>query len=166
MVVAYKTLSDADLGLTLARQERNDLQEQIHPVLRDYRKALPTFFPEGHAIVESLPRLSPLPGSTPDAITASGVWDATEMKARITWTASGNVNLQEYQVRFVPGPVYITDDESLLVLKTRKALVPEVVAALADLHPYDVPELLALPVEQGGAAYLDWVREATAPDAP
>ena len=58
------------------------------------------------------------------------------------------------------------DDESLLILKTRKALVPEVVAALAKLHPYDVPELLALPVEQGGAAYLDWVREATAPDAP
>lgn len=29
-------------------------------------------------------------------------------------------------------------------------------------HPYDVPEVLALPVVRGADTYLDWVRQATA----
>lgn len=55
------------------------------------------------------------------------------------------------------------DDETLLVLKTTAERVPEVIAALEELHPYDVPELLALPVAEGAASYLNWVREETAP---
>ncbi len=58
------------------------------------------------------------------------------------------------------------DEESLLILKTSTARVAELLDVLSDLHPYDVPELLVLPVEQGNKAYLDWVREATATDAP
>jgi periplasmic divalent cation tolerance protein len=57
-------------------------------------------------------------------------------------------------------------DESLLVIKTEAARVQEIVAALDDLHPYDVPELIALPVEQGAAPYLKWVSDESAPDAP
>ena len=37
-----------------------------------------------------------------------------------------------------------------------------VVAALAQMHPYDVPEIIVLPVIGGAAPYLDWVREQTA----
>jgi periplasmic divalent cation tolerance protein len=53
------------------------------------------------------------------------------------------------------------DDESLLVLKTEDSRVPEVIAALNELHPYDTPELLSLPVESGAEAYLRWVSEET-----
>ncbi len=53
------------------------------------------------------------------------------------------------------------DDETLLVMKTEAARVPEVIAALRDLHPYEVPELLALPVEEGAGPYLAWVKEET-----
>ena len=45
---------------------RNDLQEVIKPLLRDYRQAVAARFAEGHAFVESLPRSSPVPGSKPD----------------------------------------------------------------------------------------------------
>jgi periplasmic divalent cation tolerance protein len=54
------------------------------------------------------------------------------------------------------------DEETLLLMKTEASRVPEVIAALKGLHPYEVPELLALPVDAGAAPYLAWVRrEAT-----
>lgn len=50
-------------------------------------------------------------------------------------------------------------DESTLVMKTRRSLVPELTAAVKSLHPYDVPEIIALPVasDRGNAEYLRWV---------
>ena len=48
--------------------------------------------------------------------------------------------------------------ESLLVIKTTVGKVAELTAALPDLHPYDVPELLSLPVEDGLPPYLAWLR--------
>ncbi len=54
------------------------------------------------------------------------------------------------------------DEETLLVMKTEASRVPEVVAALKGLHPYEVPELLALPVDAGAEPYLAWVRNETA----
>jgi periplasmic divalent cation tolerance protein len=53
------------------------------------------------------------------------------------------------------------DEETLLVLKTEAARVPQVIAALKGLHPYDVPELLSLPVEEGATPYLAWVKAET-----
>lgn len=52
-----------------------------------------------------------------------------------------------------------TDAETLLILKTRSELVERVMARIQGLHPYEVPEILVLPVEQGFEGYLDWVRE-------
>ena len=56
------------------------------------------------------------------------------------------------------------DEETLLILKTTTARVADVISALKDLHPYDVPELLSLAVEEGAEDYLNWVRAETVPD--
>ena len=53
--------------------------------------------------------------------------------------------------------------ELLLILKTRTDLVDELARRVADLHPYDVPEVLALPVGAGHGPYLDWVAAETRP---
>lgn len=53
------------------------------------------------------------------------------------------------------------DAECLLVIKTRGERLDELRAALAQLHPYEVPELVALPIEAGLPAYLDWLDEST-----
>jgi len=53
------------------------------------------------------------------------------------------------------------DDETLLVMKTEAARVPEVIAALKDLHPYEVAELLSLPVDAGAEPYLAWMKDET-----
>ena len=47
--------------------------------------------------------------------------------------------------------------EDLLILKTRKSLVKATLAAVKVEHPYEVPEIIALPVIAGHAPYLDWV---------
>ncbi len=54
------------------------------------------------------------------------------------------------------------DEEVPLTLKTTVAQLPEVGRRLCQRHPYDLPELLVLPVAGGYQAYLDWVREQTA----
>lgn len=52
--------------------------------------------------------------------------------------------------------------EAVVLLKTRRARWPALVRLAEASHPYDVPELLALPVEAGLPAYLGWVRDETA----
>lgn len=102
----------AKTTLTVTREERNVLQGDIYAVLKSYRQVLPTMFAEDHALVQSLPRLTPLPGSTPDAVVASVEWDDLTAQAKITWTPSSDSNLQDYEVRYVAGPDYSTDDEA------------------------------------------------------
>lgn len=53
--------------------------------------------------------------------------------------------------------------ESLMVIKTSGDRYSELERRLAELHPYDVPEILAIGVESGFEAYLAWLREATRP---
>ncbi len=49
-----------------------------------------------------------------------------------------------------------------VLLKTTRERLAALEAAFAELHPYDVPELLALPVAAGAPTYLDWLARETA----
>ena len=49
-----------------------------------------------------------------------------------------------------------------VLLKTRAARYPELEAAIRELHPYELPEIVAVPVVRGLPEYLDWVAEETA----
>lgn len=49
------------------------------------------------------------------------------------------------------------EPEVLLILKTTRERLPELRDELLKRHPYQVPEVLALPVEAGSAAYLEWL---------
>lgn len=51
--------------------------------------------------------------------------------------------------------------EVVVLLKTRTARLDAIEAAFEDLHPYKVPELLALEVTAGNAKYLDWLSGET-----
>lgn len=52
-----------------------------------------------------------------------------------------------------------TDDEWLLTIKTSRANLERLVDALRAAHPYEVPEIVAVPVVGGDPAYLEWVRD-------
>ncbi len=51
------------------------------------------------------------------------------------------------------------DTEVVLVIKTTISKLATVEARIKDLHPYEVPELIAIPVCGGSQDYLDWVRQ-------
>jgi len=50
------------------------------------------------------------------------------------------------------------DAEILLIIKTTAARLVELEARLKVLHPYELPELIVLPVTGGNERYLEWVR--------
>ena len=58
-----------------------------------------------------------------------------------------------------------TDEEVLLVIKTTAARFQALRDRLPALHPYELPELVALPAADGHLPYLDWVRAHAAPAA-
>ncbi len=51
------------------------------------------------------------------------------------------------------------ESERLLLMKTRADRYAELETAIQELHPYDVPEVIAIPIERGSQAYLSWVDE-------
>ncbi|EIL88306.1 MULTISPECIES: divalent-cation tolerance protein CutA [Rhodanobacter] len=53
-----------------------------------------------------------------------------------------------------------TDAEELLLIKTVASRFEALKTRLLALHPYELPELIAVPVERGHAAYLDWIRHS------
>ncbi|MGH9295957.1 MAG: divalent-cation tolerance protein CutA [Acidimicrobiales bacterium] len=59
----------------------------------------------------------------------------------------------------------IDDGEVLLVVKTRRDRYAQIERAIHDVHSYEVPEIVMVPVVDGLAAYLNWIDEATRPGA-
>lgn len=54
------------------------------------------------------------------------------------------------------------DQEVLLLIKTRRELLESLVKKVRGIHPYELPEILALDVAGGLADYLAWVSQETA----
>lgn len=53
------------------------------------------------------------------------------------------------------------EGELLCLIKTRRVLFAELRERVLDLHPYEVPEIIALPLVEGSDTYLAWLREST-----
>jgi periplasmic divalent cation tolerance protein len=51
--------------------------------------------------------------------------------------------------------------EVLVLIKTRYEQLDRVQARILELHPYELPECLVLPVERGYAGYLEWIAQST-----
>jgi len=51
--------------------------------------------------------------------------------------------------------------EVLALIKTTANNFPELQARIDALHPYDVPEVIAVPIERGAPAYLSWISAVT-----
>jgi len=55
--------------------------------------------------------------------------------------------------------------EWLCLAKSRAELYAEIEAAIRQIHPYQLPEILAMPVIAGSRGYLDWLDQETMPGA-
>lgn len=54
-----------------------------------------------------------------------------------------------------------TDQEHLLIIKTRHELFDQLADAIKKLHPYNTPEIVAQPIVAGSQKYLDWIDTST-----
>jgi len=52
------------------------------------------------------------------------------------------------------------DAEEQLIIKTRRDRAESLIARIKELHPYQVPEIIVLPVQDGYAPYLRWIDES------
>lgn len=52
-------------------------------------------------------------------------------------------------------------EEHLLIIKTTRARYPDVEKKIRSMHPYELPEIIAVPVAEGLAEYLDWIAQET-----
>lgn len=52
--------------------------------------------------------------------------------------------------------------EVLIIIKTRSELFAALRERIASIHPYEVPEIIAMPVVDGSPSYLDWIDRETA----
>lgn len=53
------------------------------------------------------------------------------------------------------------EPEYLLIMKTKGALFEELGARVVELHPYEVPQVVALEIKEGSKDYLAWIEEET-----
>ena len=56
-----------------------------------------------------------------------------------------------------------TDSEVLLIIKTMSSVYPALEQAIVDHHPYELPEIISVPIENGLATYLAWIDENVTP---
>ncbi len=54
-----------------------------------------------------------------------------------------------------------TATESLLLLKTTQIHYPKIETVILDLHPYELPEIITVPIQQGFSSYLTWIQQCT-----
>jgi periplasmic divalent cation tolerance protein len=57
-----------------------------------------------------------------------------------------------------------TAEEVLIVLKTTRLRYPAVEESLRAMHPYEVPEIIAVRLENGAPAYLKWIADSCSAD--
>ncbi len=55
------------------------------------------------------------------------------------------------------------DREVVIIAKTRESLVDALIAKVKELHSYDCPCIVALPIHAGNPAFLDWIIAETEP---
>jgi periplasmic divalent cation tolerance protein len=56
-----------------------------------------------------------------------------------------------------------TESERQVIMKTTRDRIAALQARLRELHPYDVPEFIVVPIVEGSEAYLDWIKDSTGP---
>jgi hypothetical protein len=102
----FAAVTAAENDLDLARKERDALLPPARERMVQYRAMVEATFGAEHPLTLTLPTLSSSPGSTPDAVTASGERDAVAGEAVLTWNGSTNSNLQQYEIRVASGATY------------------------------------------------------------
>lgn len=53
----------------------------------------------------------------------------------------------------------VEDEEYLIIMKSRSDKFEQIKSEIAKIHPYSIPEIISVNIEQGSKSYLDWIDE-------
>ena len=101
--------------LTLARAKRDGSDSTAYETLKAYREAVPGKLTAHPELIATLPRLTPLPGHTPQAVNASAIFQPPNA-ARVVYEGSNDLQLERYELRGTVGDHY--DDQDAVVIAT------------------------------------------------
>lgn len=110
----FASLGVAEQHVDKVLEDRDKIYRRIRDRLVQYREAVIAQFPQDDPLVLSLPRVSPLPGHTPEPVVLSGSWNAGTLKADLSWTASTDVDLDHYEVRRSGSDPYNSNTEVMV----------------------------------------------------
>lgn len=111
LAVLYDAVTQTEQDFTQALEDRNDTQDELYPMMKAYRLAVPARFLPGNALIDSLPVLTSESSRTPDPVGLSGAWNAGDAAAHLTGTVSNDPDLKEYELRWCTGASYSTEME-------------------------------------------------------
>jgi periplasmic divalent cation tolerance protein len=70
------------------------------------------------------------------------------------------VNITEVNSYYRWEGKFCEDKEALLIIKTEKSRVDRIIERIKEIHSYELPEIIALPIVAGYDKYLEWVDES------
>jgi periplasmic divalent cation tolerance protein len=70
------------------------------------------------------------------------------------------VNITEVNSYYRWEGKFCEDKEALLIIKTEKSRVDRIIERIKEIHSYELPEIIALPIFAGYDKYLEWVDES------
>lgn len=109
LTLAYESVQEAEQNLKLERLLRDAKKDLIYAALKLYRLAVPARVPGNQALLDSLPKLTPDPGHTPKAVSASAVFQAPDL-AHVVYEASEDADLLHYELRGNAGATFKSAD--------------------------------------------------------
>ena len=118
---AYADEQNHDQDVILERGNRNQIQAEVYEIMKDYREVVPKKLEDFPVLVETMPRLTPLPGHTPAAVNASAVFEAPNA-SKVVYEASPDAMLHSYELRGNVGDNY--SDEDAIVIATNAPGAP------------------------------------------
>ena len=121
LIEKYAARSTTEQDLKLARGVRDRTIEEIRAVLVSYRAAVLFRIAGNQPLIDTIPRVSPEPGHTPDPVSASATFQAPDT-AKVAHTQSDDSDFKEYQLRATIGDD--GDAEDAVVLATHPARIP------------------------------------------
>ena len=130
---AYAGLEDLEVDLRIARGNRNVTQTRAYAAMKMYREGAENKFVLHPELIETLPRLSPLPGHTPDAVNASAMLEGSN-QSKIVHDASTDAMISHYELRGNAGDDY-NDDDAVVIASHEPGEAMEFVTPFALTQP-------------------------------
>ncbi|MEN9573325.1 MAG: hypothetical protein RL514_1180 [Verrucomicrobiota bacterium] len=110
---AFADVQQREHDLSFERKLRDAKMGVIYDSLKLYRLSVPARLPNNVPLLESMPKLTPDAGSTPDAVNASAVFVAPD-QSKTVYDASEAPDVAAYELRGNSGPVYKSDDAQVI----------------------------------------------------